>query len=87
MTDQEWIELLDNLEVQLLTDCEKFDFLSPDTHARIRTHLTEIKGDLCIVGLDYQELQWTGLITFDRNLFNPDSSYVKERLNEKSTSS
>lgn len=89
MTDKEWIELLNNMEPVLLTACSMFDGWIPANipRDRIRNHLAVIKGYYCSIYLDFQELQWTGALLHDRNLVNPDSLFVKEKKNEKSTSS
>lgn len=89
MTDEEWIELLNNMEPVLLTACTAFDgwLLSNAPKDRIRYHLAHIKGYFCSIYLDLQELQWTGALLHDRSLVNPESLFVKEKRNEKSASS
>lgn len=86
MTDEQWIELLNNMEPILFTTCSDHDWLIPDDR-RIRNHIFYINGLCCSVYLDFKEVQWTGVFLYDRIIINPESLFVKEHRNEKSTSS
>lgn len=84
--EKEWIELLNNMETTLLSDCSRFDFLNPsssENKKRVRLYTRFIKNQVCTVALDYKELQWTGCMLPHTTIINPESIYIAENKNEK----
>lgn len=89
-SEQDWIELLHNLEVNLLTACNQYDFLNPlnpENSKRIRLYTRIINNQICMISLDYEALQWVGCMCSGMTITNPESVWLEERKNEKSHSS